>query len=183
MTQTTSFSFANRKTSSNLERFLQCVTPSVPWRTLPQSCLHDLNSHWQQPDKDTVQYFTLGELWDCYNEWSAYGAGIPIQLNGSETAMQFYVPYLSAIQIYTSKPVAPPRTWDAVSEDSSFDQDGSWSLREKLGYLSLQYMEMSSPYWRVPLLDKITELTQTYPALNTLRSVDLSPASWMAVSW
>ncbi|XP_022994638.1 uncharacterized protein LOC111490289 isoform X2 [Cucurbita maxima] len=217
MTQTASFSFANRKTSSNLERFLQCVTPSVPWRTLPQSCLHDLNSHWQQPDKDTIQYFTLGELWDCYNEWSAYGAGIPIQSNGSETAMQFYVPYLSAIQIYTSKPVAPPRnrrydsdmaecesdswsddswsdnlsrslsnnssrTWDAVSEDS-FDQDGSWSLREKLGYLSLQYMEMSSPYWRVPLLDKITELTQTYPALNTLRSVDLSPASWMAVSW
>ncbi|KAL0535483.1 hypothetical protein IC582_029814 [Cucumis melo] len=218
MAQTTPFSFTDHKTTSNLERFLQCVTPSVPWRTLPRSCLHDLNSQWQQPDKDTVQYFTLGELWDYYDEWSAYGAGIPIQLNDSETATQFYVPYLSAIQIYTSKPVAPSRnrrydidmaecesdswsddswsdnmsrslsnnssrTWDAVTEDSSFDQEGSWPLREKLGYLSLQYMEMSSPYWRVPFMDKITELTQTYPALNTLRSVDLSPASWMAVSW
>lgn len=48
------------------------------------------------------------------------------------------------------------RTWDAVSEDSSSDQDGSWPLREKLGYLSLQYMEMSSPYWRVPLMDKVS---------------------------
>ncbi|KAG7019872.1 hypothetical protein SDJN02_18837, partial [Cucurbita argyrosperma subsp. argyrosperma] len=197
MSQTAPFS------SSNLERFLQCVTPCVPWRTLPRSCLHDLNSQWQQPDKDTIRYFTLGELWDYYDEWSAYGAGIPLQLNAFETATQFYVPYLSRRYdsdmaecesdswsddswsdiLSRSLSNNSSRTWDAVSEDSIFDQEGSWPLREKLGYLSLQYMEMSSPYWRVPFMDKIRELTQNYPALTTLRSVDLSPASWMAVSW
>lgn len=36
MAQTASFSSGNHKTSSNLERFLQCVTPCVPWRTLPR---------------------------------------------------------------------------------------------------------------------------------------------------
>lgn len=54
------------------------------------------------------------------------------------------------------------RTWDAVSEDSSFDQEGSWPLREKLGYLSLQYMETSSPYWRVPFMDKVKSLVYCF---------------------
>jgi len=49
-----------------------------------------------------VEYFTLGDLWNFYDEWSAYGAGIPIVLNNDETLVQYYVPYLSAIQIFTS---------------------------------------------------------------------------------
>lgn len=113
------------------------------------------------------------------------------------------------------------RTWDVVSEDSSFDQESSCPMRDRLGHLYLQYVEMSSPYWRIPLTDKvapcsilltcevcsfssvsqlelcvnmhawnwynslsqITELAQHHPALTTLKSVDLSPASWMAVAW
>jgi hypothetical protein len=47
------------------------------------------------------------------------------------------------------------RGWDAVSEDSSFDQEGSWPRRDRLGCLYLQYIEMASPYWRVPLMDKV----------------------------
>lgn len=49
-----------------------------------------------------MKYFTLGDLWNCYDEWSAYGAGVPIVLNNDETLVQYYVPYLSAIQILTS---------------------------------------------------------------------------------
>lgn len=30
---------------------------------------------------------------------------------------------------------------------------------------------------------QISELAQRYPGLMSLRSVDLSPASWMAVAW
>ncbi|GMY12753.1 hypothetical protein FCV25MIE_07992 [Fagus crenata] len=209
---------ASSSCSSNLERFLQCVTPTVPSRLLPQSCFNDLNSLWQPLGKDKIEYFTLGDLWDCYDEWSAYGAGIPVLLNSGETVMQYYVPYLSAIQTYTNKSATTSRTckedsdvvefesdswsddsgsdnlsrslsnnssrgWDAVSEDSSFDQEGSWPRRDRLGCLYLQYIEMASPYWRVPLMDKITELAQNYTALMTLKSVDLSPASWMAVAW
>ena len=49
-----------------------------------------------------MEYFTLGDLWNCYDEWSAYGAGVPIALDNGETLVQYYVPYLSAIQIFTS---------------------------------------------------------------------------------
>ncbi|XP_059454483.1 uncharacterized protein LOC132184758 [Corylus avellana] len=208
----------NPSMSSNLERFLQYVTPTVPSRSLPQSCFDNLNSLWQSPGKDTIEYFTLRDLWECYDEWSAYGAGTPVLLNGGETVMQYYVPYLSALQICTNKSAAASRNrkedsdvvefendswsddsgsdnlstclsnnsskaWDAVSEESCLDQEGSWPMRDRLGSLYLQYIEMASPYWRVPLMDKITELAQNYPSLMTLKNVDLSPASWMAVAW
>ncbi|KAJ7975501.1 Protein of unknown function (DUF789) [Quillaja saponaria] len=203
---------------SNLERFLQCVTPIVPSRTLPQSCFNDLNSQWQPPHKDNIEYFTLKDLWNCYHEWSAYGAGTPVMLESGETVMQYHVPYLSAIQVYSNKSVAASRNrredsdgvecesdswsddsgsdnlsrslsnnsskaWDAASEDSSSDQEGSWLTKDRLGYPYLQYTEKSSPYWRDPLMIKITELARSHPALMTLKSVDLSPASWMAVAW
>ena len=45
-------------------------------------------------------YFVLGDLWESFKEWSAYGAGVPLLLNGSETVVQYYVPYLSGIQLY-----------------------------------------------------------------------------------
>ncbi|KAF7820277.1 uncharacterized protein G2W53_025732 [Senna tora] len=77
--------------------------------------------------------------------------------------------------------------WDEAYEDSIInsheEQEGSWNARERLGHLYLEYTEMCSPYQRVPLVEKIMELARRYPALMTLKSVDLSPASWMAVAW
>lgn len=67
-----------------------------------QTEIRNLNRLWHPWEKETVEYFTLGDLWNCYDEWSAYGAGVPIVLNNSETLVQYYVPYLSAIQIFTS---------------------------------------------------------------------------------
>lgn len=49
-----------------------------------------------------MELFTLGDLWNSYDEWSAYGAGVPIALDNGDTLVQYYVPYLSAIQIFTS---------------------------------------------------------------------------------
>lgn len=205
--------------NSNLENFIHCVTPNLPSRSHPpQSCIHELKSQCQPTDKEIVEYFTLGDLWNCYCEWSAYGAGTPVVLSNGEEIMQYYVPYLSAIQIYTNKSLVASRnpredsdvvelesdswsddsgsdklsrslsnnssrTWDGISEDSSVEQDGSWLMTNKLGHLYFQYFEMASPYWRVPLTDKITELARNHPGLTTLKSVDLSPASWMAVAW
>lgn len=74
-----------------------------------QSCIHGLNSQWKPVGKDIVDYFSLGDLWNCYREWSAYGAGVPVTLESGESIMQYYVPYLSAIQIYTHKSVAASR--------------------------------------------------------------------------
>lgn len=203
---------------SNLECFLECTTPTVSSQMLPKSCIRDLNSLWQPVEKEMVEYFTLRDLWDRYDEWSAYGAGAPIVLNSGETVVQYYAPYLSAIQIYTSKSFTnfrslreesdvgefesdswsddsesgklsrslsnnSSRGWDAASEDSCFDQEGFWPMRDRIGYVYAEYFEKCAPYGRIPLMDKINELSRTHPGLMSFKSFDISPASWMAVSW
>jgi len=47
-----------------------------------------------------MPFFNLGDLWSSFDEWSAYGAGVPLRLPSGETIVQYYVPYLSALQIY-----------------------------------------------------------------------------------
>lgn len=196
---------ADGRRRSNLQSFLAHTTPSVPSHSLPKTCIRDLSSLWHPVGKDTVEYFTLRDLWDQYDEWSVYCAGVPVVLSNGETVVQYYVPYLSAIQIYTSKSLVASRnmleesesdscsddseseklsrSWDAVSDDSVFDQDASWSTGEHLGHLYFQYIEYDAPYRRLPLTDKVTELARRYRGLMTLKSVELSPASWMSVAW
>ncbi|KAJ6349012.1 hypothetical protein OIU77_006572 [Salix suchowensis] len=169
---------------SNLDSFLHCTTPLVQSQFLPKREIRNLNSLWNPWERDTVEYFTLGDLWNCYDEWSAYGAGVPITLDNGETLVQYYVPYLSAIQIYTSKSSVnsfreDTESGDGETRDSFSDllSDDSESDRY------FQYFERSTPYGRVPLMDKINGLARQFPGLMTLRNVDLSPASWMAVAW
>lgn len=216
----------NQSLHSNLENFLECTAPNVRAHHIPKTCIQDMdrNDYWQDSDAESVEYFNLGDLWDIYDEPSAYGTGVPILLNSSteETVIQYYVPYLSALQLYTTRSYGKFRTsreesdssdseikesnidswsdssdndkvfgslintsdrsegWDADSEDSGFDQDRH---RDRLGYLSFQYFERASPYERVPLMEKINEFSRSNPLLMSLRSVDLCPASWMAVAW
>ncbi|CAD5317071.1 unnamed protein product [Arabidopsis thaliana] len=162
--------------------------------------------------KEEIEYFRLGDLWDCYDEMSAYGFGTQVDLNNGEIVMQYYVPYLSAIQIHTNKPALLSRnqnevaesessegwsdsesekllsrsmsndsskTWDAVSEDSVFDPDGSPLLKDRLGNLDFNF-ETKVTFL---VLVQINVLVEKYPGIMTLRSVDMSPASWMAVAW
>ncbi|KAM0064883.1 hypothetical protein Hdeb2414_s0003g00108271 [Helianthus debilis subsp. tardiflorus] len=66
----------------------------------------NLNRLWHPWDREDVEFFTLGDLWSCFDEWSAYGARVSIKVDDDgddETNIQCYVPYLSAIQIFTSK--------------------------------------------------------------------------------
>ncbi|KAL3509417.1 hypothetical protein ACH5RR_028818 [Cinchona calisaya] len=197
---------------SNLECFLDCITPVIPSQFLSKSEMRNLNRLWHPREREKVEYFTLSDLWNCFDEWSAYGAGVPISLDNGETLVQYYVPYLSAIQIFTSNSspnclreetdsVCETRDsfsdsfsdeseseklsrWDGCSsEEGVFEQDSLWNINDRLGYLYMQHFERSTPYGRVPLMDKISGLAQKYPGLMSLRSVDLSPASWMSVAW
>jgi hypothetical protein len=61
-------------------------------------------------DADSLDYFNLADLWDQYYEWSAYGAGATVQLLGGDKVIQYYVPYLSGIQIYTNKVLTQSRS-------------------------------------------------------------------------
>ncbi|XP_061975302.1 uncharacterized protein LOC133697003 isoform X1 [Populus nigra] len=84
--------------STNLDRFLEYTTPIVPAQFLPKKSVRE----WRTCEVQHHQnfYFVLGDLWESFKEWSAYGAGVPLLLNGSETVVQYYVPYLSGIQLY-----------------------------------------------------------------------------------
>ncbi|XP_065875299.1 uncharacterized protein [Euphorbia lathyris] len=211
--------FQKGSTQSNLNCFLQCTTPVVSSQSLPKTEMRNLNRLWHPWERDTVEFFTLSDLWNCYDEWSAYGAGVPIFLDHGETLVQYYVPYLSAIQIFTSNPSVNGfreenepgeggemrdsfsdscsdesesdklSRWDGCSseEGGGFEQDNNnnnlWRLNDRLGHLYFQYFERSTPYGRVPLMDKINGLARRFPGLMSLRSVDLSPATWMAVAW
>uniref|UniRef100_A0A0D9ZFB7 Uncharacterized protein n=1 Tax=Oryza glumipatula TaxID=40148 RepID=A0A0D9ZFB7_9ORYZ len=113
--------------SGNLERFLTSTTPSVPFQYLPKTSL----KMWRTGDcTNTSPYFCLEDLWESFREWSAYGAGVPLLLNGSDSVTQYYVPYLSAIQLYADPSRSVSRTrrlgdesdgeyLDASSESSS----------------------------------------------------------------
>ncbi|KAG2305355.1 hypothetical protein Bca4012_061935 [Brassica carinata] len=207
------WSSSSTKLRSNLERFLRGITPKPPSSSLSQSCENDLNRLWIHQSKDETEYFKLSDLWDYFDELSAYGLGSKVELNNGESVMQYYVPHLSAIQLYTSRSPAVSRNqsevvdfesecwsddseieklsrstssgsskiWDSASDDSAYDTPSS--MRDKLGCIEFQYFESTKPHLRVPLTAKVNELAEKYPRLLTLRSVDLSPASWMAIAW
>ncbi|KAM3382758.1 hypothetical protein P3S68_008333 [Capsicum galapagoense] len=197
---------------SNLEFFLDTTTPFVASHFLAKSEIRNLNRLWHPKEREEIEYFTLADLWNCFDEWSAYGAGVPIRLDSGETLVQYYVPYLSAIQIFSSSSSGSilreetESAWEirdsfsdlfsdeseseklsrsdgCSSDEGQFEQDNHLQMNNRLGYLYYQYFESSSPYGRVPLVDKISSLTERHPGLMSLRSVDLSPASWMSVAW
>ncbi|CAA2998202.1 Hypothetical predicted protein [Olea europaea subsp. europaea] len=194
-------------TQTNLESFLDCITPAVPSQFLSKSEIRKLNTLWHPWERERVDYFTLGDLWNCYDAWSAYGVGVPVSLDHDLNLIQYFVPYLSSIQIFTSNGSVnssreesdsttetrdslsdsfsdESERWDGCSsEEGLFEQDGFWYPNDRWGNLYFQYFETASPYGRVPLMDKISALAERYPGLMSLRSVDISPASWMAVSW
>ncbi|CAH2045938.1 unnamed protein product [Thlaspi arvense] len=66
--------------SSNLERFLESVTPSVPAQYLSKTSLRE-----RKADEDKrVPYFVLGDIWESFAEWSAYGTGVPLVLTNKD---------------------------------------------------------------------------------------------------
>nr|XP_051209438.1 uncharacterized protein LOC127326690 isoform X2 [Lolium perenne] len=205
--------------SSNLEVFLRAATPHLPWRSATMGCFEGGPSSVWQLDREkksdaAVEYFALADLWEHYAESSANGLAVPVRHLGhageSTVVTQHFVPYLSAVQLYTAtRPtasIAIPRStgsetdswsddsagggerfarssWDAASED---DDDSAYygaASSKRSGYLTFQYREWDSPYDRVPLADKVSELAQEYPCLMSLRSAELSPSSWMSVAW
>lgn len=82
--------------STNLDRFLEYTTPVVPSQYPPKTSVR----RWRSQETEFQPYFVLGDLWESFKEWSAYGAGVPLLLDGNESVKQYYVPYLSGIQLY-----------------------------------------------------------------------------------
>ncbi|XP_040382447.1 uncharacterized protein LOC102716431 isoform X2 [Oryza brachyantha] len=176
--------------AGNLERFLSSTTPCVPVQYLPKTSIRG----WRSGDAmKSSPYFFLRDLWEAFNEWSFYGAGVPLMLNGKDSVVQYYVPYLSAIQLYAD----PSRLSTRISSESSSGTDGD-QLRglENGGFQRedgeshlpstrplFEYLEKDPPYGREPLTDKVSILSRKFPELMSIRSCDLLPTSWMSVAW
>ncbi|THU62658.1 hypothetical protein C4D60_Mb01t07400 [Musa balbisiana] len=91
----------------NLDRLLESTTPIVPARYFSKASARG----WRNDDEmESQPYFFLRDLWESFKEWSAYGAGVPLVLNGSDSVVQYYVPYLSAIQLYVDTGAATLRS-------------------------------------------------------------------------
>ncbi|XP_076894553.1 uncharacterized protein LOC143546880 [Bidens hawaiensis] len=160
---------------SNLETFLHSVTPVIKHASVPLTGTNEVQTNIGFKSAHTK----LQDIWEIYDEWSCCGVGVPILLETGESIVQYYVPYLSAIQIFTST---------GSNHDNDEDDNDNINLTN-LGcssyedHLYVQFNESCSPYMRVPFLDKIIELAQNYPGLLTFDINDISPASWMSVAW
>ncbi|XP_008666420.1 uncharacterized protein [Zea mays] len=184
--------------AGNLERFLTSTTPSVTAQYLPKTSLRMRRGG---DSMDSRPYFVLGDLWESFREWSAYGAGVPLVLNDSDSVIQYYVPYLSAIQLF-----ADPSRPASRNSESSIENDverlrvsslleGTHRLENggvrsddgkgdaSSSFPIFEYMERDPPYGREPLTDKASTLAHRFPALKTFKSCDLLPSSWMSVAW
>eukprot|EP00252_Welwitschia_mirabilis_P013106 TRINITY_DN2897_c0_g1_i1.p1 TRINITY_DN2897_c0_g1~~TRINITY_DN2897_c0_g1_i1.p1 ORF type:complete len:431 (-),score=54.63 TRINITY_DN2897_c0_g1_i1:714-2006(-) len=107
-------SATTRKSGCLLDRFLDSTTPTAPLQYLPKTTM----KLWKVPESESVAFFSLADLWESFDEWSAYGAGVPVTLNGgSDPAMQYYVPSLSALQLYCD-PSVPDTSNRRLGEES-----------------------------------------------------------------
>ncbi|GFP84680.1 hypothetical protein PHJA_000611900 [Phtheirospermum japonicum] len=106
----------------NLERFLESVTPSVPAQYLPKMKVRS----WRTSDAEFQPFFALSDLWESFKEWSAYGVGVPLVLNDLDGVVQYYVPYLSGIQLYADRSKSTDKLRRLGEEsDSEYFRDSS----------------------------------------------------------
>ncbi|KAL5560950.1 hypothetical protein UlMin_030697 [Ulmus minor] len=81
---------------TNLDRIMESVAPSVPAQFFSETRIKECRTR----EADTLPFFCLEDLWESFREWSVYGVGVPLLLNGSDSVKQYYVPSLSGIQLY-----------------------------------------------------------------------------------
>eukprot|EP00475_Leptophrys_vorax_P023189 TRINITY_DN31668_c0_g2_i1.p1 TRINITY_DN31668_c0_g2~~TRINITY_DN31668_c0_g2_i1.p1 ORF type:complete len:393 (-),score=-15.00 TRINITY_DN31668_c0_g2_i1:324-1502(-) len=111
--------------SRNLESFVAHVTPRVKLQFLPKEAEVNLTRTRAGDGAIEGACFSLGDLWDSLEEWSAYGAGVPLQLANGTSATQYYVPSISGLQLYSRKAVSP------LTDSREHATNGFW--REEKG--------------------------------------------------
>ncbi|CAL4945289.1 unnamed protein product [Urochloa decumbens] len=155
--------------AGNFERFLASTTPSVPLQYLPKTSLRMRRSG---DVMDSWPYFCLGDLWEAFREWSAYGAGVPLKLNGSDSVIQYYVPYLSAIQLYAdpSRPASRNRRPGDESDGESMDTSSESSSDNDVDRLRVSAVEATHRLENcgLPSDDGETDASSRFPIFEYL---------------
>ncbi|KAL2540463.1 Protein of unknown function (DUF789) [Abeliophyllum distichum] len=86
---------------TNLDRLMESVTPFIP-----AQCVSEARG-WRTRKAVSHPFYCLEDLWESLKEWSVYGAGVPLVLNEKDRIIQYYVPYLSGIQLYIDSKKPP----------------------------------------------------------------------------
>ncbi|TKY44739.1 hypothetical protein E2542_SST31017 [Spatholobus suberectus] len=157
--------------ASNIDRFLESTTPLVPAQYLAKTTMRGWN--WNTCAVEYQSYFVLNDLWESFKEWSAYGAGVPLVLDQRQSVVQYYVPYLSAIQLYgqsDKKSNAKPRyTGEDSDGDYYRDSSSDGSSDSELGKRTeLSIAQRNSQYWTGNALFQISRLS-VYDKHNTMQ--------------
>ena len=128
---------------------------------------------------------------------------MPLVLEDGTAVTQFYVPYLSGLQLYKAEAGSGgdagegdggrDRARGGGGEDSSWGKGHNTAAPAVLGpgvavpgreSLLFEYLEATSPAGRAPLSDKVAELAgRACPDLLEVHSSELHPASWLAIAW
>ncbi|THG02140.1 hypothetical protein TEA_020172 [Camellia sinensis var. sinensis] len=96
---------------TNLDRLVESVTPFVPAQYFSEANVMG----WRSRESELHPYYCLEDLWESFSEWSVYGVGVPLLLNGKDRIIQYYVPFLSGIQLYVDSLKSPSRLSSFVS--------------------------------------------------------------------
>nr|KYP31557.1 hypothetical protein KK1_048049 [Cajanus cajan] len=146
--------------TSNLDRLLAALTPSVPAQS---SCEPRMKGR-KTGESSTGSYFRLEDLWEAFREWSAYGAEVPVIGDGGvdEATKMYYVPSLSAMQLYA---LSTRRLGEEDNNGAGSNNETSNSP----GQLVYEYL--------------VSILASEFPFLKKYRSCDISPFSWFSVAW
>lgn len=62
---------------------------------------------WRSREAGLRPFYYLGDLWESLKEWSVYGAGVPLIIKETDSVVQYYVPYLSGLQLYVDSSKRP----------------------------------------------------------------------------
>ena len=186
---------------SNLHRFLLATTPSFLRTTGNTSTIahlygdptHDISrcTHCKTILVDGQRHYLLGDMWRQYSD--PFGHEVALLLDGHET-LSYFVPYLSALSVMSSTNVTSKDRISANIVD--FPGSRTSPVKPAMAAVSaiplptsgvpfhIQYTENASPYHRLPLLDKIMQLSHATPQLIQAASCQLDlERSWFAVSW
>src|SRR6056300_682219 len=82
--------------ASNIEAFVASTTPVFIARRRAEDVRGDGETSSSKDDDSYV----LAELWDAFVEPSAFGAEVPLRLQEGQDVSQYYVPFLSGVQLF-----------------------------------------------------------------------------------
>eukprot|EP01026_Neomeris_dumetosa_P044489 TRINITY_DN3752_c0_g1_i4.p1 TRINITY_DN3752_c0_g1~~TRINITY_DN3752_c0_g1_i4.p1 ORF type:complete len:484 (-),score=69.89 TRINITY_DN3752_c0_g1_i4:1072-2316(-) len=134
---------------------------------------------------EAVSDIRLSELWEFYHQPSLYGREVFTAGGNRGASLAYYVPYLSAVQLFLS---ATPK--DPGVDSIYMCKDPPEGFQSTM-HLFFEYFEKEQPHNRCPMylqLERIANgehetIQKPMPQIMNQKMGTLHPASWFAVAW